>query len=61
FCYFVFELLVFLLEGLVYEILLHRFDREPGRKGHPFGYALAANAVSFAAGYGLARLIPGIF
>lgn len=61
FCYFVFELLVFVIEAAVYAWLLPRLSGDAGRKGHPVLYALAANAVSFAAGYAVAKLIPGIF
>lgn len=69
------ELLVFVIEGIVYSRLLG-----DGRKGaseraadnteesgtisrrvHPWLYAFAANAASFAAGMWIAGLIPGIF
>lgn len=52
------ELAVFLLEGAVYR---SRLPWPDGRRPHPWLYALAANAVSFAAGLGIARILPGIF
>lgn len=61
FYYFVFELFVFVLEGLLYRILLYRFSADRDKKGHPYGYAFVANLFSFAAGFAIAKWIPGIF
>ena len=52
------EGLVFLAEGGVYQkYLTWGEDQKP----HPWLYALAANAVSFAAGWELAHWLPGVF
>ena len=54
-----YELLVFFAEAGVYCIFLSRIRSERLRKC--IGYAFIANAVSFLAGFGIAKLIPGIF
>jgi hypothetical protein len=55
------ELLVFIIEGLVYRRLLKRSDTQTERKTRPWLYALTANALSFAAGLLIAKWLPGIF
>ena len=55
------ELVVFLLEGALYAGTLKRWDRNPGKKRHPWGYALAANLTSLLLGILVAHWIPGIF
>lgn len=57
FVYVLLELLVFAAEGVVYARKLSW----NGRKPHPWLYALAANAVSFGAGWELAKWLPGVF
>lgn len=59
FFYAVLELVVFLLEGIIYTLYLKKHPQE--RSLHPWLYALTANLVSFAVGYGIAKLVPGIF
>ena len=59
--YFVFELIVIVIEASVYRSFLCE-DRSPERgKRQAAIYALVANAVSFVGGVFLARWIPGIF
>lgn len=55
------ELLVCICEGALYAKLIPKVSRKPATAGRAIGYALTANAVSFAAGLGLAYLIPGLF
>lgn len=55
------ELLVFVIEGLVYAAMCRRLAQDAERKLHPWIYAFAANVISFAAGLWIANLIPGIF
>ncbi len=56
------ELLVIAVEACVYFFALSRHSRKPSpSKGAAVLYAFVANLVSFAAGLGLAYLIPGIF
>lgn len=59
--YFLLEFVVFALEAVVYALFFNRLSE---KRIHPLIavlYALAANVLSFAAGLGLAILIPGIF
>ena len=57
--YFGYELLVFIAEAIAYCIFLERVSGKRLRRY--IGYALIANTVSFAAGFAIAKLIPGIF
>lgn len=54
-----YELLVFALEAAIYCIFLTR-NRERQPK-ECIAYAFVANLISFLAGFGIAKLIPGIF
>ena len=60
FAFFAFELIVFVIEGAVYQYLLRR-DPHTGKKRHVWLYALGANGVSMLLGFKLAQWIPGIF
>lgn len=55
-----FELIVFVIEGVVYQYWL-RTDPRTGKKRHIWLYALGANAASMLLGFQLAQWIPGIF
>lgn len=57
FAYVVLELVVFGAEGAVYARKLSWTGPRP----HPWLYALAANGLSFGAGWELARWLPGVF
>ncbi len=54
------ELVVFLVEGIVYSKKLPRVTSS-GKKRSVWAYALFANAFSYLAGFELAKWIPGIF
>ena len=61
FYYILLELLVFVIEAVIYGVVLTKFsDGQIGRR-KAICYALAANAVSFGLGLWLAQVIPGIF
>lgn len=55
------ELVVFIIEGIVYVKLLHRYEARPDRKIHPWLYAFTANVLSFLGGMLIAKWMPGIF
>lgn len=55
------EVLVFVIEGVVYAVFLKRLLTESQKKLHPWLYALAANVVSFLVGLMIAEVVPGIF
>lgn len=59
--YVLLELLVLIIEAIVYAILIPRRSSVPKRRSIAVLYALAANLLSFAAGLWLAHQIPGIF
>ena len=63
FYYVLMELGVFVLEAILYANPLHRFSGQPKPESanRTVGYALTANAASFAIGLWLAHIIPGIF
>lgn len=61
FAYVLLELLVFVVEAVVYAVFLPQYDGAPISKRKAVAYALAANAASFGLGLWLARFIPGIF
>lgn len=55
------ELLVFMAEAVAYSVLLPRLTGIKRGDWYYVLYALAANALSFGAGFAVARLLPGIF
>lgn len=59
--YFVLELLVFVVETVVYVLCLSRFSDKPAPYWKAVAYALVANVASFVAGLCLAAAMPGIF
>ena len=59
--YILLELLVCIGEAVLYVLLLPNFSKKYFSAGRAVGYAAAANVLSFAAGFGLAGLLPGIF
>ena len=61
FCYVLFEILVFAIEAAAYAVLLGKCSSRVQKKGRAVGYAFVANAASFAFGFWLAHVIPGIF
>ena len=61
FYYVLFELAVFIIEAAIYCLLLRRVTDAQRSNARCILYALTSNAASFAAGFALASLIPGIF
>ena len=59
--YFVFELIVIIIEASVYRCFLCKDGLPQHRKGKATVYALVANVASFVGGVCLAKWIPGIF
>ncbi len=59
--YFCDEAIVFLIEAVLYGILLRRISEKPVPVWKTFLYALAANVASFLCGIRLAVYIPSIF
>ncbi len=55
------EILIFIIEGIVYSKKLRSYAENPEKVFSPWGYAFLANAASFAAGMLIAKLMPGIF
>lgn len=56
------EIIVFIIEAVIYATILPEpAEGEKPKRGKAVLYALIANAVSFALGFAIARLIPGIF
>lgn len=55
------ELLVFAVEAVLYSVYLKRYAAKPMKKWVAPVYALIANAASFAVGFWIARIVPGIF
>ena len=59
--YFGFEVIVFTVEAALFGMVLHKLGDRPKKGCVAVIYAFVANVVSFVAGYGLAKIIPGIF
>lgn len=59
--YVLLEMAVFVIEAVLYCTALKKVSAAPKKNGYYVAYALVANLVSFAAGFFLARILPGIF
>ncbi len=61
--YIALELLVFALEAVIFGLLLHRLSKKEKPKAPWVAvvYALTANVVSFAVGFIISVIVPGIF
>lgn len=59
--YVLLELLVFVIETVLFSTLLGKFSDSRVSKRRAVTYAFVANLASFAAGFGLAYVIPGVF
>ena len=59
--YILFEIAVFVIEAILYALLFNRVGRTRISKAKSTAYALIAHVCSFAAGFLIARVIPGIF
>ena len=59
--YILLELVVFVLEAILYCIWMKKFSAQPRKNWFYVLYSLVANGVSFGAGMLIARWLPGIF
>lgn len=59
--YALFEIAVFVIEAVLFRRLLPQPQERPRGQGRAVAYALAANVVSFGAGFAVAKVLPGIF
>ena len=59
--YILLELVVFVLEAILYCIWMKKFSTQPRKNWFYVLYSLVANGVSFGAGILIARWLPGIF
>ena len=59
--YVLLEIIVFATEATVFTYTLRRFDENAKKRYVPAVYALVSNAISFGAGFLIAKFIPGIF
>lgn len=56
-----YEIVVFIIEAILYGALFNRVSKTPIPAWKPVLYALAANVVSFIGGFLIALWVPGIF
>jgi len=61
FAFILLEFAVFIIEAILYTVLMSKLSNTQVPKWKTITYALVANTASFAAGLGLAYVIPGIF
>lgn len=61
FVYIILEAVVFVIEAILYSNIFNRLSRRKISKNKVTIYAFVANLLSFAGGYMIAALIPGIF
>ncbi len=59
--YFVFELLVVVIEAVLYCLFMNKWTQRKRTKTYFITYSVVANTVSFVAGLILSKLIPGAF
>ena len=59
--YVLLEMVVFVVEAVVYCSWMRKASDQPGKKRTYVAYALVSNAVSFFAGMVIARMLPGVF
>lgn len=59
--YVLLEIVVFVIEAMLYSRILKKNSDNPKQKWFYWLYALIANAVSFGAGIVIAQILPGIF
>jgi len=55
------EAVIIIIEGIVYQKLLCRYEENSERKTHPWLYSLSANLLSVICGFVIAIILPGIF
>ena len=59
--YVLLEIIVFMIEAILYCIILKKVSEQPKKNWYYTLYAFVANALSFGAGIILARILPGMF
>ena len=59
--YVLLELLIIVVEAILYVSVIKRNSETPKRAWFYVVYAIVANVISFAAGLGVAEILPGIF
>lgn len=59
--YILFELIVFVIEAVIYCKLMNKWSEKAKKNWFYIVYSLTANAVSFGSGIFIAQLLPGIF
>ena len=59
--YFLLEIVVFTVEAIFFGLVLHKLGDRPKKSWIAVLYAFVANVLSFVTGFGLAKIIPGIF
>ena len=59
--YMLFEVIVFVIEAVIYCTVMNRLSEQSKRKRFYVIYSLIANAASFGIGILLSRTLPGIF
>lgn len=59
--YILLEIVVFVLEAVVYCVWMKKISEQPRKNGFYVLYSLVANGVSFGTGMLIARWLPGIF
>ena len=55
------EIVVFVVEAIIYTKMIGHENKETGKRYHPWVYSAVANIVSIVIGIWIARVIPGIF
>lgn len=55
------EIIVFIIEAVLFSILLPRVNPQTEKRYHPCWYAFTANLISFIVGMMIAKCLPGIF
>ena len=55
------EICVFVIEALLYCLVLNKFTEKPHKQAYYVAYSLVANTISFLVGIGLAYVIPSMF
>ena len=55
------EIVVFILEGIIYSKAIGQVNAENEKRNHPYLYAAVANFASLLVGIWIAKVIPGIF
>ncbi len=55
------EIVVFVVEAIIYAKVIGQKNKATGKTYHPWAYSAVANVVSIVIGIWIAKVIPGIF